>query len=72
VARVDRAQPGYRPPPPRATLAVKRRLLDVPTVTEDVVDDETAFPDAYERALALVRDDAERRLLERRLAELGS
>ena len=27
--------------------------------------------DAYERALALVHDDAERRLLERRLAELG-
>jgi RNA polymerase sigma-70 factor (ECF subfamily) len=28
--------------------------------------------DAYRRALALVHDDAERRLLERRLAELGS
>ncbi len=28
--------------------------------------------DAYHRALALVHDDAERRLLERRLAELGS
>jgi RNA polymerase sigma-70 factor, ECF subfamily len=28
--------------------------------------------DAYRRALALVRDDAERRLLERRLAELGT
>jgi len=27
--------------------------------------------DAYRRALALVHDDAERRLLERRLAELG-
>ena len=27
--------------------------------------------DAYSRALALVHDDAERRLLERRLAELG-
>jgi RNA polymerase sigma-70 factor (ECF subfamily) len=27
--------------------------------------------DAYTRALALVRDEAERRLLERRLAELG-
>jgi hypothetical protein len=27
--------------------------------------------DAYDRALALVQDDAERRLLERRLAELG-
>jgi RNA polymerase sigma-70 factor (ECF subfamily) len=27
--------------------------------------------DAYERALALVRDEAERRLLERRLAEVG-
>jgi RNA polymerase sigma-70 factor (ECF subfamily) len=28
--------------------------------------------DAYQRALALVQDDAERRLLERRLAELGA
>ena len=28
--------------------------------------------DAYERALALVHDGAERRLLERRLAELGT
>jgi RNA polymerase sigma-70 factor (ECF subfamily) len=28
--------------------------------------------DAYRRALALVHDDAERRLFERRLAELGS
>ena len=28
--------------------------------------------DAYRRALALVHDDAERRLLERRLAELGA
>ena len=28
--------------------------------------------DAYRRALALVHDDAERRLLERRLAELGT
>jgi RNA polymerase sigma-70 factor (ECF subfamily) len=28
--------------------------------------------DAYRRALALVHDDAERRLLERRIAELGS
>jgi RNA polymerase sigma-70 factor, ECF subfamily len=28
--------------------------------------------DAYERALALIHDDAERRLLERRLAELGA
>jgi RNA polymerase sigma-70 factor (ECF subfamily) len=28
--------------------------------------------DAYHRALALVHDDAERRLLERRLAELGA
>ena len=28
--------------------------------------------DAYEQALALVHDDAERRLLERRVAELGS
>jgi RNA polymerase sigma-70 factor (ECF subfamily) len=28
--------------------------------------------DAYQRALALVHDDAERRLLERRLAELGT
>ncbi|MDP9337155.1 MAG: tetratricopeptide repeat protein, partial [Actinomycetota bacterium] len=28
--------------------------------------------DAYRRALALVHDDAERRLLERRLAELAS
>jgi RNA polymerase sigma-70 factor (ECF subfamily) len=28
--------------------------------------------DAYRRALALVHDDAERRLLERRLAELDS
>jgi RNA polymerase sigma-70 factor (ECF subfamily) len=27
--------------------------------------------DAYRRALALVHDDAERRLLERRVAELG-
>ncbi|HWF52676.1 MAG TPA: hypothetical protein VG294_18680 [Solirubrobacteraceae bacterium] len=29
-------------------------------------------PEAYLRALALVHDDAERRLLERRLAELGA
>jgi RNA polymerase sigma-70 factor, ECF subfamily len=28
--------------------------------------------DAYHRALALVHNDAERRLLERRLAELGT
>ena len=28
--------------------------------------------DAYQRALALVHDDAERRLLERRLVELGT
>ena len=28
--------------------------------------------DAYQRALALVDDDAERRLLERRLADLGA
>ncbi len=28
--------------------------------------------DAYRRALALVHDDAERRLLERRLADLGA
>jgi predicted RNA polymerase sigma factor len=28
--------------------------------------------DAYRRALALVNDDVERRLLERRLAELGT
>jgi predicted RNA polymerase sigma factor len=27
---------------------------------------------AYQRALALVRDDAERRLFERRLAEIGT
>ncbi|MGI8780075.1 MAG: hypothetical protein ACR2L8_07880 [Solirubrobacteraceae bacterium] len=45
------------------TLAAKTRLLQTPEAAEDRVD---------ARALELVHDDAERRLLERRLAELGA
>ena len=45
------------------TLAAKARLLQTPEAAEDRVD---------ARALELVHDDAERRLLERRLAELGT
>jgi hypothetical protein len=64
--------PGVQMAPPETATTV--RVQDGKTLTTDgpfVLGRTADACDAYRRALTLVHDDAERRLLERKLAELG-